>query len=65
MARNIHLQNDLNEILDGCTGVGTILDELTLIRASLRAYMEGMDPADAVAWASQQLSDSLTKRPSK
>jgi len=65
MARNIHLQNDLNEIIDGVTGVGSILDELTLLRVSIKCYLEGMSPAEAVAWACQQLSDSITKHPTQ
>lgn len=65
MARNLHLKNDIEEIIDGCTGAVTLMDELTLLRASLRAYLEGMTAAEAVAWASQQLSDSLTQHTSK
>lgn len=55
-------KNDIDQIIDGCTGVGNLLDELTLLRAALRAYTEGMAPDEAVAWACQQLSNSLTKR---
>lgn len=62
MARNIHTKNDIEQIIDGCTGVGSVLDELTLLRASLRAYLEGMTAEEAVAWACQELSNSLTNR---
>lgn len=60
-ARDIQIQLDIDQIIDDCTGVGSYLDELTLLRVALRAYLDGMDPSDAVAWACQLLSDSLTK----
>lgn len=42
-------------------GVDSLMDELSLLRIALRAYLEGRTPADAVAYASQQLSDVITK----
>lgn len=59
--RDLKTQLDIEAIIDGCTGVGELMDELTLLRVSLRAYLEGKDPADAVAWACEQLSNSITK----
>jgi len=53
--------DDIEAIIDQCTGVGGLLDELTLLRVSLRLYLEGHNPANAVARASQLLSDSITK----
>jgi hypothetical protein len=52
---------DIPDIIDACTGVGDVLDELTLLRVSLRLYAEGYRPADAVAMACKMLSDSITK----
>lgn len=52
---------DINEILETSSEAGTVLDELTILRAALRAWMEGKPPADAVAWAAQQLSNAITK----
>lgn len=60
---NSQTRLDIEQIIDGCTCVGTILDELTLLRVALRCYLEGMDPEDAVAWACEQLSNSLSKIP--
>lgn len=61
MVRDPQLKSDLDRIIDDCTGVGDILDELSLLRVSLRAYVEGMNPGDAVAYASEQLSNSITQ----
>lgn len=55
------IRSDLEIIIDGCTCVGSVLDELTLLRTALRLYDSGLDPADAVAKACEMLSDSLTK----
>lgn len=52
---------DIPWIIDQCTGVGTLLDELTLLRTALKLYAEGMPRADAMARASQLLSNALTK----
>ena len=60
MERDINTLNDIYEIVESCTGVGTLLDELTLLRTSLKAYCNGAEPNEAVAWAAKQLSDSLT-----
>lgn len=56
------LKSDLEIIIDGCTCVGTVFDELTLLRTALRLYDSGLDPEDAVAKASEMLSDSLTQK---
>lgn len=61
MAPDLQTQRDIEAIIDGCTGVGELMDELTLLRVSLRAYCEGRDPQEAVAWACEQLSNSITK----
>jgi hypothetical protein len=54
--------DDIPFIIDQCTGVGTLLDELTLLRTALRLYaQEGMTAPDAVARASEMLSNALTK----
>lgn len=55
------LQIDIDTIISACTGVGNLLDELTLLRTSLRLYSAGQDPADAVATACNMLSNSLTQ----
>ena len=62
MERDINILDDIYEIVESCTGVGTLLDELTLLRTSLKAYCNGADPDEAVAYAARQLSDALTKR---
>lgn len=59
--RDPQTQADIGHIIDACTGVGSVLDELTLLRASLRAYADGSEAEDAVAWSCQQMSDSITK----
>ena len=61
MERDINILDDIYEIVESCTGVGTLLDELTLLRTSLKAYCNGADPDVAVAWAAKQLSDSISK----
>jgi hypothetical protein len=61
--RDPQTQADIGHIIDACTGVGSTLDELTLLRATLRAYADGMDASDAVAWSCQELSDTITKHP--
>lgn len=55
------IRYDIDFIIQECTGVGNLLDELALLRISLRAYCDGAKPEDAVLWACRQLSDSLTK----
>lgn len=54
--------SDITYIIDQCTG-GTLLDELTVLRTALRLYADGETAADAVARASEMLSNSLTKTP--
>ena len=62
MERDINILDDIYEIVESCTGVGTLLDELTLLRTSLKAYCNGADPDEAVAWAAKQLSDSISNQ---
>lgn len=52
---------DIDAILQQCSGAATVLDELTLIRTAFRLYMEGDEPADAVAQAAAALSLSISK----
>lgn len=65
--RDIQTQLDIAEIIDETTGLGgsNFLDELTLLRVALRLYLDGYEPADAVAKACQMMSESLSKIPSK
>lgn len=51
----------MNFLLDESLQATTTLDELALLRASLRAYVEGMTAEDAIAWAAGEISNSLTK----
>jgi hypothetical protein len=60
MAQN-NLQTDLDHIITSCTCVGSVLDELTLLRAALRLYADGSSAEDAVAEACHMMSDSVTK----
>jgi len=60
MERDIKILDDIYKIIESCTGVGTLLDGLTLIRTALKAYCNGADPDEAVAWAAEQLSDTIT-----
>lgn len=53
--------DDITYIIDQLTGTGSVLDELTLLRAALRLYADGSDARDAVAEACKMLSDSITK----
>lgn len=55
------LKADLDHIIDSCTCVGSVLDELTLLRATLRLYADGSSAEDAVAEACHMMSDSITK----
>lgn len=54
------MDTDLRYLLDAATGAATVLDELTLLRASLRAYLDGMTAEAAAKWAAEQLSNSLS-----
>lgn len=51
---------DLDHILQEALTACTTHDELSLIRVSLRRYSDTGDAKEAVAWAAQKLSDSLT-----
>jgi hypothetical protein len=62
MPRDPHLQQDLEIILDQVRGC-TLLDELTLLRAAIRYYAEGHGASDSVAWAANELSAAITKKP--
>lgn len=53
-------KSDLDYILQQATQAATPQDELALLRTSLRAYMEGKSAPDAVAWAANALSKSIT-----
>jgi hypothetical protein len=53
------LQNDLDYILTQCLGM-PLLDELAMIRASLRRYSETGNAEEAVAWAANQISNSVS-----
>lgn len=53
--------DQINQIIDQTTGIGELMDELTILRAALRLYAEGMNPTDAVARACEMLSNSITK----
>jgi hypothetical protein len=59
MSRDI--KKDVNFILDESLQAINTLDELALLRASLRAYVEGMTAEDAVAWAAGEISNSISK----
>lgn len=55
------ITDDIDYILQEVTACGSPLDELALLRTSLRAYKEGRSAVDAVAWAAQQLSNSISR----
>ena len=61
MERDIQTLDDIYKIVESCTGVGTLFDELTLLRTSLKAYCNGADPEEAVAWAAKQMIDIITR----
>lgn len=54
---------DIYFIVDQLTAVGTIRDELTLLRVALKLYADGATKEDAVARACAMLSNSVTKTP--
>jgi hypothetical protein len=55
------VKRDLDYILrETVATAANTLDELTLLRAATRRYMETGDAEGAVAWAAGRLSDSLT-----
>jgi hypothetical protein len=53
--------DDIHYIIDQLTCVGSIMDELTVLRVALRLYADGMNARDAVARACEMLSNSITK----
>lgn len=53
------LNTDLSYILDQATGM-PLLDELSLLRISLRRYLETGNAREAVAWAAEQISNSVS-----
>jgi hypothetical protein len=59
MPTHHQLTKDLEYILDQSTGA-TLLDELSLIRISLRRYLETGDAREAVAWAAEKISNSVS-----
>lgn len=67
MPTNTKLQNDLDYILTHCLGTTTLLDEVAMIRASIRRYSETGNAEEAVAWAAEQISNSVSnyKHPGK
>lgn len=52
---------DIDYILQQALNMPTLLDEVALIRTSLRVYVEGMSAENSVAWAAGQLAKSLSK----
>lgn len=54
-------KKDLQNLLSQTSGCQTPLDELALIRAALRRYLETGDAEEAVAWAARELSNSLSR----
>lgn len=62
MERDVKTLDEIYSIIESCTGVGTLLDELTLLRVALKAYCNGAEPEDAVAWAAKHLSDIISKK---
>lgn len=58
----MNASDDIPYIIDQLTCVGSVLDELTLLRTALRLYaQEGYSAQDAVARACEMLSYSITK----
>lgn len=52
-------RQDIDRILTLVLGARNTLDELALLRAALRRYMETGDPEEAVAWAARQIADTI------
>lgn len=61
--KSLTTQIEIAEIIDLTTAVGTLMDEITLLRVSLRLYLDGYEPADAVAKAAEMMANSLTQNP--
>lgn len=58
---SLQTTNDLQLILDQATATGLpLLDELTLLRTSLRRYLETGSAEEAVAWAAKEISNSVS-----
>lgn len=54
------VQEDLQWILQETLQLPTMLDELSLLRISLRRYLETGDASEAVRWAAEQMSNSVS-----
>lgn len=52
---------DLRHILETTIAVGTVHDELVLLRVALRRYVETGHAADAVAWAANEMSAVISR----
>lgn len=55
------VRNDIEFILENSMFAGTLLDELSLLRIALRAYLDGAEPGVAIAWAAGKISDTITQ----
>lgn len=55
------IRQDVDQIIELVTGV-CYDDELSLLRISIRAYLDGATPEEAVSFASGKLSDAITHR---
>lgn len=56
-----HVATDIAHLLDATCATGTLHDELVLLRASLRRYVEVGNAPEAVAWAAAELSASISR----
>lgn len=52
-------RQDIDRILQLVLGARTPTDELALLRAALRRYVETGDPEEAVAWAARHIANSI------
>lgn len=52
---------DLRHILEHTAAVGTVHDELVLLRIALRRYVETGDAVNAVAWAANEMSAVISR----
>jgi hypothetical protein len=52
--------NDIEYILDSVREVSYPHDELSLLRISLRRYLQGETAEESVAWAAGKLSETIT-----
>lgn len=55
-----NIDEDIRYILETVIGAAGPADELALLRVSLRRYLEGQSAVDAVAWAAEELSKSIS-----